>query len=464
MFQQEDRETLQELLEIKRPEMSIQVAARAGLRVLPLLEEIPGADTKAKAHRVALAAFRAAQLSLAAGLEPRRAREFAELAGSVTDDHAEHHLYSGDAAAKAIEFAIGSVVAGYRHARAGLDFGIVYSDPLSDAHRAAHLASNAADPRVSDLYQDSLLAAAFDDARLLLNGRSGASMGGKSLWLSGQPGWVAKVVERLAARLESAGNTWSVWTRWYEAILRGDPMNLELEYELATIPREVWRRGAAETNAEVQRIMDSYVQQPAQRPRETSFDWAEEETDLAADKPVETASGPKSRVHSKFGWGIGTDELARRIDDMEMQLADLSDRISREIEVQNGRRPNDELALKQHAQNIAFLDNLRSEVDSLYIIANDLPGEPDAEATDNINRKGRTLVDILESYATWIAGEENAREIANGVLIGGVATIMLQLNWAPLPVTTAAIALIGGPRLKGHLEKLIAQVRGTVTP
>ena len=192
----------------RRREVAVALAARAALRVLPLL----GRELTHRARQrdeilsaVALPCLRATALSWAAGKYPTHGPEVSAVA---------------DAAAVA--------------ARAA-----------ADAARAVRVAA----------FAD----ATFADAALIYFGHSGAKLAGMPLWPNGAPDWVTKAWRTLKSALLAANEGWEVWTDWYEARLAGDaahPPNEALEVARATIPDKIWRQGPAAANTEIKRLIE----------------------------------------------------------------------------------------------------------------------------------------------------------------------------------------------------------------
>jgi hypothetical protein len=73
-------------------------------------------------------------------------------------------------------------------------------------------------------------------------------------------------------QLEARKQNWQVWTRWYDARLRGDPLHKELELARITeLSEEDWEQGPAHVNAKLQAIEDRFAELPAQDPTAETF-------------------------------------------------------------------------------------------------------------------------------------------------------------------------------------------------
>jgi hypothetical protein len=93
------------------------------------------------------------------------------------------------------------------------------------------------------------------------------------LWQAGTPVWFSRAYEKLKANLQSAGQGWSVWTDWYEAILAGKPTpggdELEL-YRITLDSEDDWAKGPAHVNALIRKKQEEIEarNRPASSPEE----------------------------------------------------------------------------------------------------------------------------------------------------------------------------------------------------
>jgi hypothetical protein len=77
------------------------------------------------------------------------------------------------------------------------------------------------------------------------------------LWPEGEPAAVGKAWASLKAHLLAADEGWEVWTDWYDARLRGDPVDVELETKRVILPKR-WNDGPAAVNAEIKAIIEEH--------------------------------------------------------------------------------------------------------------------------------------------------------------------------------------------------------------
>jgi len=61
------------------------------------------------------------------------------------------------------------------------------------------------------------------------------------------------------ALLSAEDEDWGVWIACYEAGLRSDPINLDLDRAIALIPDEIWEQGPKAANTEIRRLMNDHA-------------------------------------------------------------------------------------------------------------------------------------------------------------------------------------------------------------
>lgn len=131
------------------------------------------------------------------------------------------------------------------------------SATYATAITARAASANAAAAATRAIAVDATVAAA--DAAALEDVGSPLTLAARPLWPVEQPEEVAEHWQTLKAHLLSfPDEDWVVWTDWYEARLRGDPINWELEHAKARIPDEIWEQGPKAANAEIRRLIEEY--------------------------------------------------------------------------------------------------------------------------------------------------------------------------------------------------------------
>jgi hypothetical protein len=237
----------------RRREVAVAMAARAALRVAPLLGRELTHSRRTHGEilsAIVLPCLRAAAAPWVAGKYPTHGDDLRVAAAAA------------DNAALAAAFAVAASDAAVR-AVASSAAAACAASGASDA--AAALAASDGAAALAATYADARAAAYVDafasDAALIDSGRSGAELTGMPLWPNGAPGWASGAWRTLKSALLAADQGWEVWTDWYDARLAGDaasPPIEALEVARATIPDEKWKQGPAAVNAEIRRLIDQF--------------------------------------------------------------------------------------------------------------------------------------------------------------------------------------------------------------
>ena len=238
-----DRDALQEWLKTQPREVSVIIAARAALRVLPLAATELPAKEAGRFTALISALFRATALSRVAGKYPTRAKElFAGNAATAARLAADDSVF--DFAAAAFRIASRTAVAAADAVDLPSDVYVAWDVALHAAF-AAEVAGFSAAAAVD-------VAAAWAplsiDANFLEAGGTVADLADRRLWPGPTPSWAAELWAKLLAAFPQ-GEDWDVWGRWYHERLVGARSRGEA-YELvfATVPEKVWDIGPAAAN------------------------------------------------------------------------------------------------------------------------------------------------------------------------------------------------------------------------
>jgi hypothetical protein len=322
------REEFKAWLKDKPREWSVVLAARAALRVIPLVYRTLFTTT---AHnrfsQQTSALFRAAAIGRVAAKIPARrftnvavpaftaAAQAAIDAEAMGAGHAYDASYGDDGAAartrEAYELAF--------IARAAAATAATIYD-------AAHF-SYAADatPESAYLAPDLSWDAVSLDAHLLIGGVVPAVLISEPLWLSTYPEWASGAWTRLRDALPNAEH-WEVWIDWYEARLKKSRWSEKKELIYASVPLEVWKQGHVAANTwiyeELQKLQRKRPRREAdalddrdlieQSPAPTSFRIVGDKIDAAP----ETADSIDETIASAF-----YDEAKRKARELRERLA-----------------------------------------------------------------------------------------------------------------------------------------------
>ncbi len=207
-------ETIEEAeawLKIQQKEYSVLLAARAALRVVPLLYRAKGENAKLEATLI-LPVFRATAIPAFAGTWPE--------VGMAATRAAAYAFSHADVAARAVRVAAYAAdgTDTVRAARAAAYAVDAVRTPDSVTYAAAYAADAA----------DAAYAAFLSDVEWLVESSGGDmlyKLAVSPLWPEGDiPTDIARNWDNLRTHLESLrGQNWQVWTNWYEERLHGFP-------------------------------------------------------------------------------------------------------------------------------------------------------------------------------------------------------------------------------------------------
>jgi hypothetical protein len=219
----------------KQPrEVSVALAARAALRVLPTVQRVKRLKRRGFKRdffaSIVLPVFRATGVAWAAAKYPPQATEFRDAAAFAAAAHA------ADSVARAADSAaVAAIFAAVRTA--------TQADAAANAADAAAFAADAT--RVdSDAYGAFWSAVSFD-ATGVEEGFSASVTAESMLWPKDHPYELQSLWQEMKAALFAAKQDWQVWTDWYEDRLEGHVREDERELAYVRIDDALWNQGPA---------------------------------------------------------------------------------------------------------------------------------------------------------------------------------------------------------------------------
>ncbi|MFZ3180681.1 MAG: hypothetical protein WA156_10835 [Methylocystis silviterrae] len=225
-----NREELEAWLKPQPREVSVVIAARAALRILPLLHRFTKVNPRHFATLI-FASFWASALARVAAKYPTRASDLRSAAAAYA---------AGRSAA----------TAAYAPRAAHADYTLIV--------RVARAATTAADDvdfaadaaRTVDFDASAVWAAVTADASRLLS-VGPVVLAGEKLWPGGEPAWSQRARRDMQTALSEPH--WRPWLDWYRRRLDGLEAPEEIEMLFATLPVDPREKDVAEQNAELAR-------------------------------------------------------------------------------------------------------------------------------------------------------------------------------------------------------------------
>jgi hypothetical protein len=237
-----NRDAFEKWLASKPPSWSVVIAARAALRLLPLIG--PNKISARNAEILVLPIFRASAIARFAAVYPNRAT------GARAVDAA-------DAAADAASDTPAATVVTLAARAAASALATAFAARAAAAAFAARAVVAA--PAVAFAAPDA--AAAFaavgsDVLKLDDGGSTPKQLGCSQLWPGTLPESVASAWQKKSAQLRNRGSHWLVWIDWYDGVLGGSPSAPQRSeaWEMAFTDIEhplPWDEGAEAVNTEI---------------------------------------------------------------------------------------------------------------------------------------------------------------------------------------------------------------------
>jgi hypothetical protein len=232
---------------------AIALASRAVLRIAPIIDVNFSKKDRdsAKKRETILVTFRCMALTWVVGSQLNKNANL----GFAASTAISAALKARDDVAKAAIFAA-EVFTSSANDRASAKAADAVDSALSAA--AFSLATNFKAVRigVTNLSKELRAAVNADANTLERSGLLPSALANQPLWPDRLPKWVDDNWRVMKAALLALEEDWDVWTDWYEARLRGDPGNEELELARVMTADEIWQQGPKVLNAHIKRLIE----------------------------------------------------------------------------------------------------------------------------------------------------------------------------------------------------------------
>lgn len=210
--------------ESERQKLSIALAARASLRVLPLLR---GVKRGRQAPSVTLLQLLYGQVATLFS---------ATFPDQIVDMKPVYHASVRAIASRAAFTA------------SALDAATAISDTTEAAYQSANYRNAAARACVA---RSIALTALCNDANFIDEGGIAPDLMARPLWPDGVPREIKSHWDMMQSRLEEWEDDWSVWIGWYVSRLRGLPLDMDDELSRLSVLERYWQEDGLEDPATI---------------------------------------------------------------------------------------------------------------------------------------------------------------------------------------------------------------------
>ena len=268
--QQFDRDELEVWLKDQACEVSVAIACRVSMRVLPLIDIADLQDHLEDAEtNLFLPCLRANYLAWVAGRFPDL--DLSEIGVTVASNAKKA---AAKAASQAVRATAARAAAAAQAASCAAKVAAISNTDTSiikiaikavvaadaTATRASAARSSAA--AIAGAARLSYLNALKQDRAFIDDGNSARDLAGSPLWLNDIPEKPGIYWNKFSTDLRRLNSDWAVWTNWYEARLSGEGSSKQLHDRLSTIPESNWQMGPRTINAHMRAHVEEFGRGP----------------------------------------------------------------------------------------------------------------------------------------------------------------------------------------------------------
>ena len=245
----EDRVATHEWFNKQPSAVAVVLAARAALRVLPLVAQTNEESAEQVLSVVVLPCFRAAAVSWAVAKYPG-------LGSNLTYAAYAAHVAAHRAGAFKMPFPPSGNARSSNAADAAAFAAAAANANITAAANATACANDAAIG--SDVCVASDVTAIEQESGTTSRAARAAYVADTPLWPGGTPIWALRAWEQLKTLLSAAQEDWEVWIAWYEDRLAGQPSaDADLDIARVMLTDDLWEQGPKAVNAEIRRLMEA---------------------------------------------------------------------------------------------------------------------------------------------------------------------------------------------------------------
>lgn len=241
-----DKDTLEAWLESRPRQNSILIAERAASRVFPLWGREMGRDWARERHLTALPVCRRFVILRVARKYPTRKVQDAT-GRSLAAVHAATLAAANTSLATAT--ATLAVDAASMRATAARSYAAAAARAANTARAAAAAATVS---RVSASAAANLVWTLIkSDCAMLVAGMDPTTT---PLWPDGPPDWFTEADQETRAIWAQEPEHWEFWTRWWDSVIKGEPLPDQLLHDIALIPDTIWKQGPGPVAEEIRKL------------------------------------------------------------------------------------------------------------------------------------------------------------------------------------------------------------------